>query len=191
MMQLKNWHQIRLKDIPLSPWKNGGGITQELLCWPNSSQWVFRMSVARVDKNGPFSEFKGVERWFAVIRGEGVVLQFPHKRVVLNAMDMPLQFSGETPCECSLINGSTIDFNLMVQGVVANMTRICRTPHIGHYKAKTTLGIFVLETDGHVQIQKQAYELNSDTLYWITLDQDEQIQFDGMHVLLMQLECLT
>ena len=62
MTLLKDWHQIRLQDVPASPWKNGGGTTQSLICWPSPSQWVFRMSVARIDSDGPFSEFMGVER---------------------------------------------------------------------------------------------------------------------------------
>ena len=81
MTQLQDWHQIRLQDTPVSPWKNGGGTTQTLVCWPKPSDWVFRMSVARIDSDGPFSEFKGVDRWFAVLSGEGVVLQFPERRV--------------------------------------------------------------------------------------------------------------
>ena len=189
MMQMQNWHQIRLQDVPSSRWKNGGGITHEMVCWPSPSQWVFRVSVARIDSDGPFSEFKGVDRWFAVLRGQGVELQFPERRVVLGQLDAPLQFSGELPCHCSLTNGPTLDFNLMVQGVVANMTRISRAPYVGNFKAKTTLGIFVVEAGGHMRIYHEAHELNSESLYWITLDHDEQIEFNGMHVLLMQMEC--
>ncbi|MCE2667350.1 MAG: HutD family protein [Limnohabitans sp.] len=86
MTQLQDWHQIRLQDTPVSPWKNGGGTTQSLVCWPSPSDWVFRMSVARIDSDGPFSEFKGVDRWFAVLSGEGVVLQFPERRVEVGAL---------------------------------------------------------------------------------------------------------
>ena len=131
MTLLKDWHQIRLQDVPASPWKNGGGTTQSLICWPSPSQWVFRMSVARIDSDGPFSEFMGVERWFAVLRGNGVKLQFPDRRVVLGHKDPALQFSGETACQCSLTRGPTLDFNLMVQGISAKMARIDRLAYVG------------------------------------------------------------
>ena len=191
MTLLKDWHQIRLQDVPASPWKNGGGTTQSLICWPSPSQWVFRMSVARIDSDGPFSEFMGVERWFAVLRGNGVTLQFPDRRVVLGHKDPALQFSGETACQCSLTRGPTLDFNLMVQGISAKMARIDRLAYVGNFKSQTTLAIFVVEAGGHIQINQQTQELNAEYLYWITLDQDEQIEFIGMHVMLIEMECST
>jgi len=191
MTLLKDWHQIRLQDVPASPWKNGGGTTQSLICWPSPSQWVFRMSVARIDSDGPFSEFMGVERWFAVLRGNGVTLQFPDRRVVLGHKDPALQFSGETACQCSLTRGPTLDFNLMVQGISAKMARIDRLAYIGNFKSQTTLAIFVVEAGGYIQINHQTQELNTESLYWSTLDQDEQIEFNGMHVMLIEMECST
>ena len=188
MTQLQDWHQIRLQDTPVSPWKNGGGTTQSLVCWPNPSDWVFRMSVARIDSDGPFSEFKGVDRWFAVLSGEGVVLQFPERRVEAGALDAAVQFSGDLPCQCSLINGPTVDFNLMVQGVSANMARIDRSPYIAKFKAQTTLAIFVVEAGGRVRMGSQNYELNANSLYWIKLDHDLEIEFNDMHLLLIQME---
>jgi len=188
MTQLQDWHQIRLQDTPVSPWKNGGGTTQSLVCWPNPSDWVFRMSVARIDSDGPFSEFKGVDRWFAVLSGEGVVLQFPERRVEVGALDAAVQFSGDLHCQCSLINGPTVDFNLMVQGVSANMARIDRSPYVAKFKAQTTLAIFVVEAGGRVRMSSQNYELNANSLYWITLDHDVEIEFNDMHLLLIQME---
>jgi environmental stress-induced protein Ves len=190
MTQLQDWHQIRLQDTPVSPWKNGGGTTQSLVCWPSPSDWVFRMSVARIDSDGPFSEFKGVDRWFAVLSGEGVVLQFPERRVEVGALDKAVQFSGDVPCQCSLINGPTVDFNLMVHGVSANMARIDRSPYVAKFKAQTTLAIFVVEAGGRVRMGSQNDELNANSLYWITLDQDVEIEFNDMHLLLIQMESL-
>jgi environmental stress-induced protein Ves len=146
------------------------------------------MSVARIDSDGPFSEFKGVDRWFAVLSGEGVVLQFPERRVEVGALDAAVQFSGDLPCQCSLINGPTVDFNLMVQGVSANMARIDRSPYVAKFKAQTTLAIFVVEAGGLVRMGAQNHELNANSLYWITLDHDVEIEFKDMHLLLIQME---
>ena len=189
MMQLQDWQQIKLQDIPPSPWKNGGGTTQALVCWPNSTEWIFRMSVARIDSDGPFSEFKGVSRWFAVLQGEGVALQFPEKRVVLGAKDPVLQFSGDSPCHCCLTDGPTLDFNLMVQGISANMTRIDRSNFVQNFRAGTTLAIFVVEVGGQCVLNEQSYALDNASLYWVTLKQDVQIALKDMHVLLIQMEC--
>ena len=189
MMQLQDWQQIKLQEVPPSPWKNGGGTTQALVCWPNSTEWIFRMSVARIDSDGPFSEFKGVSRWFAVLQGEGVALQFPEKRVVLGAKDPVIQFSGNAPCHCCLTNGPTLDFNLMVQGISATMTRINRSNFVQNFRAGTTLAIFVVEEGGQCVLNEQSYALDNASLYWVTLKQDVQIALKDMHVLLIQMEC--
>ena len=44
-------------------WKNGLGWTREVLRWPpGADDWDWRISIAEVDKGGPFSSFPGVER---------------------------------------------------------------------------------------------------------------------------------
>ena len=189
MMQLQDWQQIKLQDVPPIPWKNGGGTTQALVCWPNSTEWIFRMSVARIDSDGPFSEFKGVSRWFAVLKGDGVALQFPEKRVVLGAKDPVIQFSGNAPCHCFLTDGPTLDFNLMVLGISATMTRINRSNFVQNFMAGTTLAIFVVEEGGQCVLNEQSYALDNASLYWVTLKQDVQIALKDMHVLLIQMEC--
>ena len=188
MMQLEQWHQIRLQDIPPSPWRNGGGTTQEVVCWPTPSNWVWRMSVAQVASDGPFSEFKGVERWFAVLSGNGVALEFPGRREVLGALDPVLHFSGQTPCMCSLTNGPTVDFNLMTQGVLADMKRIHCVDFERNFPAHRTMAIYVIEAGGHIMIDQQPHALVAESLYWARLERDTHVALHGVHALLIQLE---
>ena len=68
------WHIIHLTDVAATPWRNGGGVTRELAVWPAQGEWAWRMSVAEVDRSGPFSRFEGIERWLAVLQGNGVQL---------------------------------------------------------------------------------------------------------------------
>lgn len=63
------WQLISLADVPPSPWKNGGGVTRELAVWPGAADWRWRLSVAEVASDGPFSNFEGVQRWLAVLSG--------------------------------------------------------------------------------------------------------------------------
>src|SRR5689334_20024474 len=69
-----SWHRISLNDVPLTPWRNGKGNTRELVAFPVRDQWHWRMSVADIETDGPFSRFEGVKRWFAVLSGAGVRL---------------------------------------------------------------------------------------------------------------------
>ena len=106
------------------PWKNGGGITRELLAWPPGvADWHWRVSVAQVDGDGPFSAFEGVQRWFAVLGGAGVELALGQGSAVqmqrLTQQSEAFCFDGALPVYCTLTNGPTQDFNLMVRSVHA------------------------------------------------------------------------
>lgn len=106
---------VNLQDVPLQPWRNGGGVTQELLAWPHAADWLLRISVARISSSGPFSAFPGTLRWFTVLSGEGVVLRFGRRRTMLTAGSEPLRFEGAAAPDCDLLDGPTQDLNLILR----------------------------------------------------------------------------
>ena len=108
-----SWSLVPLACVPPQPWRNGGGVTRELLAWPTASDWKVRLSVADVQAAGPFSRFEGVERWFAVLEGAGVVLCIDGAQQRVPAGGAPVRFDGATPVHCELVEGATRDFNLM------------------------------------------------------------------------------
>jgi uncharacterized protein len=108
-------HTVRCDQVEPQAWRNGGGRTRELLAWPSQDRWQLRISVADIDRDGPFSAYPGVERWFAVVEGAGVRLQLPGGARLLDPDDAPLQFRGEDAPGCDLLDGPTRDLNLMAQ----------------------------------------------------------------------------
>lgn len=123
-------HCLALAATPPQPWRNGGGITHELLAWPpGASAWLLRVSVARIDADGPFSRFDGVQRWFAVLNGAGVVLQQSDGPLTLTPASAPLGFDGADAPGCRLIDGPTLDLNLMAlaSAGTARMARVVAT----------------------------------------------------------------
>lgn len=114
---------IRVDDAVLQPWRNGGGVTRELLAWPRADTWRLRISVADVSADGPFSTFPAVERWFAVIDGGGVELTIDAATHRLTAGDPPLRFAGAAATTCRLLGGPTRDLNLMLRGMRGGMFR--------------------------------------------------------------------
>ena len=99
------------------PWKNGAGVTRELLRWPAQGDWRLRLSVADIAQDGPFSAFPGVIRWFAVLDGAGVVLSLDGQEHLLRAGDAALRFDGAAAADCRLLDGPTRDLNLMLRGL--------------------------------------------------------------------------
>lgn len=107
---------LRSSDYQRMPWKNGGGTTTEI--WKAASprgemQW--RLSIADVASDGPFSEFPGIDRWIMVIEGKGMALDIAGmgKRRLDRTFE-PLFFAGDAKTDCALIDGPIRDFNLMV-----------------------------------------------------------------------------
>jgi environmental stress-induced protein Ves len=116
-------HRFRLDDLPATPWRNGGGTTREVVSLPlgagiDSFDW--RVSVATIAADGPFSEFLGIERTIMLLDGDGVHLRStdPSHAVdhVLAEPLVPFGFSGDAPLECTLLGGESTDVNLMVRG---------------------------------------------------------------------------
>lgn len=115
-------HITRLQGAPAQPWRNGGGVTRELLAWSapgnrvaNATGWDLRVSVADITQDGPFSAFPGIDRCFTVLEGEGVVLTVSGDDLCLTQDSAPLTFDGALAPGCRLINGPTRDLNLMVR----------------------------------------------------------------------------
>lgn len=104
---------VHLNDVTPQRWRNGGGVTRELVAWPDAPNWLMRLSVADIERDGPFSAFPGIKRWFAVLHGSGVRLGA--ETSVLGVGDTPFQFDGALAPDCALIDGPTRDLNLMIQ----------------------------------------------------------------------------
>ncbi len=106
------------------PWKNGGGVTRELVKLPHPSdpaRFLARLSIATVGASGPFSVFPGVDRTLMILEGAGVALTMDGTReVVLDQRLRPFAFPGEAEIDCRLLGGPVRDFNLMVDRAAAH-----------------------------------------------------------------------
>lgn len=107
---------LRSGDYQRMPWKNGGGTTSEI--WKASAPdgaMLWRLSIAKVASDGPFSEFPGIDRWIMLIEGKGMELSISGESTHrIERPFEPLAFSGDAKTECCLIDGPIRDFNLMV-----------------------------------------------------------------------------
>jgi len=94
-------------------WRNGAGWTREIAAEPEGD-WAWRLSIAEIEQDGPFSRFPGIDREIVLLSGNGVRLRFDEGGV--HALEPPhgrLRFAGEAGVHGELIDGVTQDFNLM------------------------------------------------------------------------------
>jgi environmental stress-induced protein Ves len=80
-------------------WKNGGGESMQLAISPPHStlsqgNFDWRVSLAKIEKAGDFSQFPGYLRQLMILRGESLRLQFPESAKILQENDR-IHFSGD------------------------------------------------------------------------------------------------
>ena len=109
---------IRLADQRPMPWKNGGGITYEVAIFPADAAldgFAWRVSMAQVESDGPFSRFDGIDRSLAIMQGNGLRLLVDGAALELGAQSRPLAFPGDIPVSAALIAGPIMDLNAMTR----------------------------------------------------------------------------
>ena len=111
-----------MRIIPASrhrimPWKNGQGSTTEIALAPEGAAldtFDWRLSLAAVTSDGPFSTFPGVDRTLTVLTGAGLALVVDDQAPVrLTPQSAPFSFKGEATTHATLCGESVTDFNVM------------------------------------------------------------------------------
>lgn len=103
------------------PWKNGGGVTREVVCWPQRAgldTFDWRVSIASIAASGPFSAFPGIARTIMLLDGAGVHLHAADGSINhrLDTSLEPFSFAGDVALDCDLLGGASNDFNVMTRG---------------------------------------------------------------------------
>ena len=110
---------LRASDHRQMPWKNGGGVTIEIAVAPplaSVADFDWRISMATVAADGPFSRFEGVDRTLTVLSGEGLELEVEGDIPVrLTPTGKPHPFPGDVAASAKLIAGPVVDFNVMTR----------------------------------------------------------------------------
>ena len=107
---------LRESGYTAVPWKNGGGVTREILRAPaEPAAFDWRLSLATIGSAGPFSSFEGYHRTLVLVAGAGVELNFTqHGTSRLSTPGQAVSFDGAWQTSCALLDGPSTDLNLIV-----------------------------------------------------------------------------
>lgn len=109
---------IQYANLRSAPWKNGGGSTTEIAISPAGAHlddFEWRVSLATIAQDGPFSSFPGIDRSLALVDGDGVLLDFGDERFVLSPSEPLIEFAGEDAVHATVTGPHTTDFNVMTR----------------------------------------------------------------------------
>lgn len=102
------------------PWRNGGGVTHEIVRWPDGDgDYDVRISIADDRTPGPFSRFAGYRRWSFLAGPAPIVLDVAGTVHELVARGDHIEVAGDTAIACELPAGPTQLLNILVRDGLA------------------------------------------------------------------------
>jgi len=156
------------------PWRNGRGETLALLSrsLPGCDGFAWRLSIAVVDSDGPFSHFPGCDRTLLLLEGRGITLKHSTGQIdSLSTRFSAARFSGDHETIATLHDGPIRDFNV-----------ICHRKHcVAHVDVPDgnaprdllvdadTLLVYATDRSARVRTANEA---------WIEVDQHHLMQYD-------------
>lgn len=173
---------IRREDYRRMPWKNGQGMTEEVLSFPvgsDAERFDWRVSIAHVRTDGPFSLFPGVDRTIALLEGNGLLLDLPDDRTVtLTGTSDPFSFSGDWSVASRNLGGQTTDLNVMTRRGRHRHSMTRETFQTSQSLQAVEYTLLVPTADVHVAIDGCWSQL--DRFNTLELDCDEQVTVDAV-----------
>lgn len=112
------WLKVfKASDYAVVPWKNGGGVTHDVLLLPRGAtqeDFDIRLSLAPIVAEGPFSSFPGIDRHITRLSHSRLTLQFGTEERELKRLE-PLYFDSALQPTSRLPNGAARVFNVMTR----------------------------------------------------------------------------
>ncbi|WP_394831205.1 HutD family protein [Pendulispora rubella] len=133
----------RARDRVSVPWKNGRGSTVDVAIGPpgaSLTDFDWRVSLAGIRGDVPFSLFPGMDRILTVVEGPGMTLTATSGEMLQAHADRPISFPGETAFVCQLHQGPVTAFNVMTRrGSPAGSVEIVSLPTTVVHRGAVTL----------------------------------------------------
>jgi environmental stress-induced protein Ves len=170
-------------------WKNDGGWTTEIARDPQGGDdFRWRVSIAEIESDGPFSSFPGVERDLLLLEGNGIELDVggDAPRRLVQRFER-IRFAGEANAHCRLLAGATRDFNVMARRDAVRAEVVAR-PLVGSMLIFAEAGVewLIHVLGGHVDARRGDQAVRADAGASLQIDfrrpesrEDGRVVLDG------------
>lgn len=163
--------RFALDAIAPEPWRNGGGWTRTLAWAGDDAGLLWRVSVADIECEGPFSTFSGMDRTAVLLDGPGLMLTGAGAPIRFAAPGSAAAFPGEAELRSQLGRGPARLLNAMTRrgasmASVETCPAQCDMPPPGSV-------VLVLAVDGRVDLTC------ADGTLELSLDSGEGLELRG------------
>ena len=146
----------RAESHTVMAWANGGGKTAEVAVYPPEAtiaarDFLWRISMADVASDGPFSALPGFDRNLTLIAGEGMALDAGEHGVMTVAAPFDqVAFPGDWTIDARLSAGPIEDLNVMTRRGAASASVDIILVTGRHYLRQRDAAMIVVVLDGRV-----------------------------------------
>ncbi|MDF2994369.1 MAG: ves 2 [Xanthobacteraceae bacterium] len=134
---------LRASDYRLTPWKNGAGVTSDVLLMPRGAtheDFDVRLSLAPIVEEGPFSSFPGIDRQITLISAGRLSLVFGRevrelerlKPFYFDSVQAPVSRLGEGPVRVLNVMTRRGRWNAQVMAISGTTDPLLSPPEGGH-----------------------------------------------------------
>lgn len=167
------------------PWKNGAGVTREIVRVDDDhGRMLWRVSMADVVEDGPFSLFPGYHRMLMLLGGPGFGLDCGgHGRHELGEPGDIANFHGSWPVRAVDVRGKSLDFNVMVADhltcYLGNMVESHAVESVERRIPPRCRAAVVYAADGSWQVSAAGESATLSTGDAVVIDDPELLAFTG------------
>ncbi len=163
---MTNLTHLRASGYKRVRWKNDGGWTTEIARDPaGDGDFRWRISIADIESDGPFSAFPGVARDLVLLAGNGIELHIGDAPTLrMTERFQRVHFEGEANVDCRLLAGPTRDFNVMARRDAVRAEVVAR-PLVGSMVLFAETGVVWIAHafSGHAQARTGEQSVALDT----------------------------
>lgn len=163
---------------PVTHWRNGGGQTSEIAVAPSASgsaDFSWRLSIARIDGDGEFSAYPGVDRLLMPLSAGGLDLLVGGVRRSIPRFEV-IPFAGEADVSAVGVTAPSLDLNVMVRREFGTASLVSeaveRTRLVGNDPGEVTA---IIALDGGLRVNGESFDREDAVL----TDETETIEVTG------------